>query len=248
VPSRGTAFPVRLLRVGRRATEHQHRAHQARAGARPERPKARTKQQEPCAPRARAALAQVSSLSLLPSVLALCLRLAAQHLAGGEQTHRWLFLSPSPLGTCNPVPCGSCFPPFVRFFSRFCSAVGVHRLLIVRCTARQCLVPFGGVRCLSKVPAQFPVWQVRISSPVFFLFHPWFARLCLDLSSIFCVGFPSIQGTYLSILVTSWHGYFRFGNFFWFACLAVIWKQRSNISREILRPGHRFRSFILLLI
>ena len=79
-----------------------------------------------------------------------------------------LFLSPSPVGTCNPVPCGSCFPPFVRFFSRFCSAVGVHRLLIVRCTARQRPVPFGGVRCLSKVPAQFPVWQVRISSPVFF--------------------------------------------------------------------------------
>jgi len=108
-------------------------------------------------------------LYFLRCLLCVCLRLAAQHLAGGEQTHRWLFLSPSPLGTCNPVPCGSCFPPFVRFFSRFCSAVGVHRLLIVRCTARQCLVPFGGVRCLSKVPAQFPVWQVRISSPVFFV-------------------------------------------------------------------------------
>ena len=104
-------------------------------------------------------------LYFLRCLLSVCLRLAAQHLAGGEQTHRWLFLSPSPLGTC-----GSCFPPFLWFFSRFCSAVGVHRLLIVRCTARQCLVPFGGVRCLSKVPAQFPVWQVRISTPVFFCF------------------------------------------------------------------------------
>jgi len=79
-----------------------------------------------------------------------------------------LFLSPSPVGTCNPVPCGSCFPPFVRFFSRFCSAVGVHRLLIVRCTARQRPVPFGGVRCLSKVAGPISSLAGSNFQPCFF--------------------------------------------------------------------------------
>ena len=107
-------------------------------------------------------------LYFLRCLLSICLRLAAQHLAGGEQTHRWLFLSPSPLGTCNPVPCGSCFPPFVRFFARFCSAVGVHRLLIVRCTARQRPVPFGGVRCLSKVAGPISSLAGSNFQPCFF--------------------------------------------------------------------------------
>jgi len=172
VPSRGTAFPVRLLRVGRRATEHQHRAHQARAGARPDRPKACAKQQEPRAPRARAALAQVAilssvcSLSLLPSVLALYLSQIGSAASG------WRRADP-PLVVPLSISARYVQPSAVRkqFPSRSCGfSLGSVRLsvLIVRCTARQCLVPFGGVRCLSKVPAQFPVWQVRISSPVFF--------------------------------------------------------------------------------
>jgi hypothetical protein len=42
--------------------------------------------------------------------------------------------------------------------------------------------------------------------------QPFFGHLISDSRSIFCDGFLSFQGTYLGTLVTSWLGYFRFGN------------------------------------
>ena len=149
MPSRGTAFPVRLLRVGRRATEHQHRAHQARAGARP-------------------------GGHPLVGLLPVSTSFGACSLSVSDwQRSIWPAAS-RPTAGCSSLHLRSVRATQCRAVAvslRSCGfSLGSVRLsvLIVRCTARQCLVPFGGVRCLSKVPAQFPVWQVRISSPVFF--------------------------------------------------------------------------------
>jgi len=137
VPSRGTAFPVRLLRVGRRATEHQHRAHQARAGARP------------------GGHPLVGLLPVSTSFGACSLSVsdwqrsiwpaASRPTAGCSSLH----LRSVRATQCRAVAvslrsCGfslrSCGFPSVR-------ALYLRSVRATQCPARQCLVPFGGVWC-----------------------------------------------------------------------------------------------------
>jgi len=149
VPSRGTAFPVRLLRVGRRATEHQHRAHQARAGARP-------------------------GGHPLVGLLPVSTSFGACSLSVSDwQRSIWPAAS-RPTAGCSSLHLRSVRATQCRAVAvslRSCGfSLGSVRLsvLIVRCTARQCLVPFGGVRCLSKVAGPISSLAGSNFQPCFF--------------------------------------------------------------------------------